>query len=129
MAGEDFSTRISGISGSFILRLQAAWRRFVTRLVTFWGISDRAQYGESLLDKPADELGKFGVPRTQSRELRRLPPILYGLPTNSGDTVSRIGAKEFPGSTRGPSELIEKLSFSHFVELLAHDDDTKRILL
>ena len=35
------------------------------------GGTDRAQYGEALLDKLADELGKLAIPRTQARELRR----------------------------------------------------------
>lgn len=100
---------------------------------------DRAQYGESLLDRLADELGKLAIPRTQARELRRyrlfyktypqiretLSPEFstrFHLPANLGVTDSQIE----PSAACRPTELIEKLSFSHLAELIAIDDETKR---
>jgi predicted nuclease of restriction endonuclease-like (RecB) superfamily len=103
------------------------------------GGMDRAQYGDSLLDRLADELGKRAIPRTYARELRRyrlfyktypqireaLSPEFstrFRLPANLGVTDSQIE----PSVSCRPNELIEKLSFSHFAELIAIDDNTKR---
>jgi len=105
--------------------------------------TDRAQYGEALLDKLADELGKLAIPRTQTRELRRYR-IFYTtypqiretltpefstrlhLPAKMGAGDSQIKPTAASQLTSPPTVLIEKLSFSHLAELIAIDDNTKR---
>ncbi len=101
--------------------------------------SDRAQYGEKLLDHLSDRLKQSGVTRTEVRELRRyrqfylaypqiretLSPELERLllpPRNLGTIL------ESPSPKLGvaASEVLAKLSFSHIAELLQCDDATKR---
>lgn len=100
---------------------------------------DRAEYGERLMDALADELTALGVSRCDRRELYRYrqfyltyPQIVealtpqfstrFHLPANLGVTDSQIE----PSAACRPTDLIEKLSFSHLAELIAIDDTTKR---
>jgi predicted nuclease of restriction endonuclease-like (RecB) superfamily len=109
---------------------------------------DRAQYGEKLMGRLADVLTGQGVSRCDRRELYRYrtfylayPQIVEALPPQfrsivagaqrasrpgpgSGDATIR--ETEPPHSGIAPKELITRLSFSHFVELLAVDDPLKR---
>lgn len=104
---------------------------------------DRAAYGEKLLARLAGELGKLGVVRTEERELRRYkqfyqvyPEIRESLspafslpdiaPQHSGDAASRMLDAASSGAGVDSKTLISRLSFSHFSELLAIDDATKR---
>lgn len=100
---------------------------------------DRARYGEALLDALASALRQIGITRSDARELRRyrlfyttypqirdaLPPefssrLLQGKDLGGGD--SQIP----PASQLDGGMLVAKLSFTHFAELLAIEDSTKR---
>jgi predicted nuclease of restriction endonuclease-like (RecB) superfamily len=101
--------------------------------------ADRAQYGESLLDRLSEELRRSGIPRSDARELRRYrlfysvyPQIREALTPefksqlflskDLGVSDSQMScASQFSGKT-----LISRLSFTHLVELVALEDDTKR---
>jgi predicted nuclease of restriction endonuclease-like (RecB) superfamily len=109
---------------------------------------DRAQYGEKLMGRLADVLAGHGVSRCDRRELYRYrtfylayPQIVEALTPQfrsivsgarkarrpepgSGDAAIRESAP--PQSGIAPGELITRLSFTHFVELLAVDDPLKR---
>jgi predicted nuclease of restriction endonuclease-like (RecB) superfamily len=105
--------------------------------------TDRAGYGEALLDKLADELESLGVTRVQPRELRRYR-LFYSmypqiretltpeftrhihLPANLGDTDSQIASSSHQQGECSPADLVQKLSFSHFAELIGIEDDNKR---
>ncbi len=103
--------------------------------------ADRASYGERLLAKLSARLVQDGVSRAEERELRRyrqfyqtypqireaLTPELHkslgllalGLP----DPIRESLTPEFEFSGR---DVITRLSFTHFVELLAVEDPLKR---
>ncbi len=101
--------------------------------------ADRAQYGESLLDRLSEDLRRNGIPRSDARELRRYrlfysvyPQIREALTPefrshlflseHLGVSDSRMFcASQFSGKT-----LISRLSFTHLVELVALEDNTKR---
>jgi predicted nuclease of restriction endonuclease-like (RecB) superfamily len=65
--------------------------------------ADRADYGDRLLAKLAERLGNEKMTRTQERELRRYRSFYLAA-----------------------HKLLERLSFSHFAELLAIDDPLQR---
>ena len=101
--------------------------------------ADRAQYGESLLNRLSEELRRNSIPRSDARELRRYrlfysvyPQIREALTPefrsrlflskDLGVSDSQMScASQFSGKT-----LISKLSFTHLVELFALEDNTKR---
>ncbi len=109
---------------------------------------DRAQYGEKLMNRLADELAQQGVTRCDRRELylyrvfylacpkivETLPPQFKSIVTaaressraadRSGDPA--IGESATPQSVISAKELIAKLSFSHIAEFVAIDDTLKR---
>lgn len=101
---------------------------------------DRAAYGEKLFARLAMELGKLNVSRSEERELRRyrhfyqvypqiretLPPELQQQILNSGDAVSHIQGELSRSTGMEGSQLLSRLSFSHFAELLTIEDETKR---
>ena len=109
---------------------------------------DRAQYGEKLMSRLADELTQQGVSRCDRRELYRYrtfyltyPLIVEALPPQFKSIVAdarkplRSGRKSGdpaiaesapPQFVIAAKELITRLSFSHFVELLAVEDPLKR---
>jgi len=107
---------------------------------------DRAAYGERLLPVLAERLAAAGLKRVDARELRRfrlfytiypqiretvtpelltrsgaqsLLPLLHFSPLAKRETLS----PEFPQSQ---PDLIQRLSFSHFCELLDLADETQR---
>jgi len=101
---------------------------------------DRAAYGERLVETLAETMRPMRIPRTDARELRRyrlfyllypeiresLSPELRSrwlLGKDLGDAVSQISGR------RGldAALLVSRLSFSHFVEFIGIDDDTKRL--
>lgn len=116
--------------------------------------ADRADYGGRLLERLAQQLGEAGLRRIDARELRRfrqlygtypqireaVTPVLAALPA-----TQRIGLPEIresvtpesvpvapPGTTSappalGPRLLLERLSFTHFAELLQIDAPQKRL--
>lgn len=102
---------------------------------------DRASYGERLLAKLSARLVQDGVSRAEERELRRyrlfyqtypqireaLAPELHKslqlLALGAPSPIREPAAPEFAFSGK---ELITRLSFTHFAELLAVDDPLKR---
>jgi len=103
--------------------------------------SDRAQYGERLLERLAEQLRKSGLSRVESRELRRyrqfyqlypqiresVTPELNHLLLGSISPLS-VEKRELPTPEWHHSgrEIISKLSFTHLSELIAIDDNLKR---
>jgi predicted nuclease of restriction endonuclease-like (RecB) superfamily len=109
---------------------------------------DRAQYGEKLMSRLAGELTQQGVSRCDRRELYRYrtfyliyPMIVEALPPQFKSIVAAVRKSVRSGRKSGDpaiaesappqfgiaaKELITKLSFSHFVELLAVEDPLKR---
>ncbi len=110
--------------------------------------NDRAQYGEKLMNRLADELTQQGVSRCDRRELYRYrvfylayPKIVETLPPQFKSIVTAaressraadkssdppIGESATPQSGISAKELIAKVSFSHIAELVAIDDMLKR---
>lgn len=101
--------------------------------------ADRAQYGESLLDRLSEELRRIGIPRSGARELRRYR-LFYSVYPQIRDALtpefsSRLLLRENSGVSDsqmsrafqiGGNTLISRLSFTHLVELIALDEATKR---
>lgn len=96
--------------------------------------ADRAEYGDRLLAKLAERLGNEKMTRTQERELRRYrtfylayPQIRESLSPESSACMAGIAlSSALPQSGVGAQKLLERLSFSHFAELLAIDDPLQR---
>ncbi|SJM91011.1 PDDEXK nuclease domain-containing protein [Crenothrix polyspora] len=103
--------------------------------------SDRAHYGDRLLERLSHDLLKAGVVRTEERELRRyrqfyttypqirdsLPPELKAQLSQHGTTaIPKIRDSLNPELTTFSKEIVGKLSFTHIAELLKCDDATKR---
>lgn len=101
--------------------------------------TDRAQYGETLIERLSDRLIQIGVSRAEPRELRRYRQFYLTYPqireTLSPELVKalepRIDAEniwESPTPKLGlaASDVLNRLSFSHIVDLLQCDDATKR---
>lgn len=115
--------------------------------------ADRAAYGEKLLEKVAARLAQTGLKRVDARELRRyrlfclsypqiwetmtpkFKALLHssGLPTIrksliSGSTPGAVKKRETasPELLQPGKMLLERLSFSHFAELLTLDDPLTR---
>ena len=110
--------------------------------------ADRAQYGEKLMSRLAGELTQQGVSRCDRRELYRYrtfyliyPMIVEALPPPFKSIVAAVRKSARSGRKSGDAaiaesapppfgiaakELITKLSFSHFAELLAVEDPLKR---
>ncbi len=111
--------------------------------------ADRASYGERLIEQLASRLGQTGLKRLDARELRRfqqfyraypqiretLAPVLASLPATGPFTLPSFRETPSPESgavlpTRpGPGSrlLLERLSFSHFAELLQIDPPLRRL--
>ena len=106
--------------------------------------TDRAKYGEALLQRLSESLAKIGLKRMDVRELRRYrqfylvyPQIRETLPpeftarlqwkANWGDTDSRIVQSKTSQFGIASSDLVQKISFSHINELISIEDDTKRL--
>ncbi len=99
---------------------------------------DRAQYGDRLIEKLAEELQQRGVSRSEARELRRyrlffqrypqirdsLAPEFHNLLREQGLSPS-VEIRESPTPNSG-GRLLTHLSFTHISELLKCDDDRKR---
>ena len=99
--------------------------------------ADRAAYGGRLLDSLAGRLQGGGLKRVDARELRRFrqfylvyPQIRVALPPELPVKTSR-DIRETPSpkspNTQVPAlHLLERLSFSHFTELLQMADSAQR---
>jgi predicted nuclease of restriction endonuclease-like (RecB) superfamily len=103
------------------------------------GGRDRAAYGEYLLEKLANRLHELGIKRVYERELRRYrqfyltyPQIRESLPpefnvfTFSPLSISLIRESLPPEFGISGIMLIEKLSFTHIVELMQIENSLKR---
>jgi len=101
--------------------------------------TDRARYGEYLLDKLAERLRRAGMKRVDTRELRRYrrfylaypqirealtPESLKMLPAYDTDITIREPAT--PELRMDGKTILEKLSFTHLAELIKIDDPLKR---
>ena len=112
--------------------------------------SDRANYGDYLLDKLSEQLVKNGLKRMDIRELRRfrqfythyphireaVTSVLASLPLPekiAPPEIRESATPEFqPNDSNGLSPicgrlLVERLSFTHFVELLQIESPIKRL--
>lgn len=95
---------------------------------------DRADYGSQLLGKLSEKLKKLKVSRIEPRELRRYrqfyqiyPQIRESLTPELQNKLSIINnEKRESTNTVSPTQLISSLSFTHIVELLSIEDNTKR---
>ncbi len=102
--------------------------------------TDRAEYGERLIDRLADALRKEGVRRADSRELRRyrrfyqvypqireaVTPELNSLLPLRENASQEIWEAVTPESSMSGNTLISRLSFTHLAELIEIDDPLKR---
>jgi len=103
------------------------------------GGSDRAAYGEKLLENLSSKLTERGLKRVDARELRRFrqfylaypqirealtPEFVKMLPTATSD--SKIRDSVAPGFQTEGRILLESLSFTHLDELIRLDDPLKR---
>jgi len=105
--------------------------------------TDRAQYGEALIDNLADRIQRLGVKRSSGRELRRYrqlyltyPHIWYDvsaefkrlLPDSISKKQPEIRESVTPKLSPSPvKNIITNLSFTHLAELIAIENDTKRM--
>lgn len=104
--------------------------------------SDRAQYGERLLDRLAEQLQKSGLKRVESRELRRYRQFYQFYPQIRESVTPELNRLLLGGEFPPPTEkrelptpelhnsgraIITKLSFTHLAELIAIEDNLKRI--
>ena len=114
--------------------------------------ADRAEYGARLLDSLSERLSKTGVSGVAPRSLRLYrqfylvyPQIWQTSPaktlmkflhstirqtlpaeiTSHSESAASIGS-QFSQPERISDELLNKMSFSHFAELITMDNDTKR---
>jgi predicted nuclease of restriction endonuclease-like (RecB) superfamily len=101
---------------------------------------DRARYGEMLMDKLATALQKRGTPRCDRRELYRyrefylsypqivesVTPQLVPISEKTRLAKERIVESATPQWATSRKLLLERLSFTHFVELLQIGDPFKR---
>ena len=99
--------------------------------------ADRAAYGERLFESLAERLRGLGVPRVDARELRRFRRFYETYP-QIRETVSPEFAERLPAGLLGNREtvsptsavpgrtLVERLSFSHLVELVGLSEPLAR---
>lgn len=112
--------------------------------------ADRAQYGESLLERLSQALAETGAVSYHPRELRRCRAFYLAYPEIRGTlspessvllnsvawallagdsamaSMQSIGGTLPPELSILPQRLVQSLSFSHFAELLAIDEPLKR---
>lgn len=132
-------TRIGDISSRFSTQAKIAVNLSLT--VRNWLIgyyiyqyeqkgSDRAGYAQQLLGKLAGKLEKLGISRTQERELRRYRQFYLYYPqireTLSPELITDADSIRDSLTPVSENRLLTRLSFSHIVELLNIDDETKR---
>lgn len=101
--------------------------------------TDRAQYGDQLIERLSARLLQAGVSRAEARELRRYrhfyltypqireslsPELSRMLPTQTDAGAFRETLP--PKLGVAASEVLTRLSFSHIVELLQCEDATRR---
>lgn len=101
--------------------------------------TDRAQYGDKLIERLSARLMQAGVSRTEARELRRYRQFYFTYPQIRESLSPELKRKLLPQADTGnfresvspalgiaAGEVLAKLSFSHIAELLQCNDATKR---
>ncbi len=101
--------------------------------------TDRARYGEALIERLADRLGLVGVSRIDVRELRRYRQFYFTYPQIRESLTPELAGRLLPQGGSGNiresptpklgiavGEILTKLSFSHLAELLQCTDATQR---
>ncbi len=101
--------------------------------------TDRAQYGDKLLERLSDRLVQAGVSRAEARELRRYRQFYLTYPRIRESLSPELSRALLPQADAGniresptpqlgvaASDVLTRLSFSHIAELLQCDDATKR---
>jgi len=101
--------------------------------------ADRAQYGDTLIERLSARLIQAGVSRAEGRELRRYRQFYLTYPqireSLTPELVRRLLPQTDAGNIResptpklgvAASHVLTKLSFTHIAELLQCDDKTKR---
>ncbi len=102
--------------------------------------TDRAQYGDKLIERLSERLIQAGVSRAEARELRRYRQFYLTYPQIRESLSPELGRKLLPQTDAGKireslppklgvaaGEILTSLSFSHIAELLQCDDATKRV--
>ncbi|MEI7694419.1 MAG: DUF1016 N-terminal domain-containing protein [Chlorobium sp.] len=101
--------------------------------------ADRAQYGDKIFELLSKRLMQAGVSRSEMRELMRYRQFYLTYPSIRETLSPELKNKLLPADTFNfresatpvlsstPAELLGKLSFSHIVELLQCEDETKRL--
>ena len=101
--------------------------------------SDRARYGDKIIELLSERLMQAGVSRSEARELRRYRKFYLTYPSIRESLSPELISKLLPFATTvnfreslspesgvAPDELLSRISFSHFAELLRCEDATKR---
>ena len=101
--------------------------------------TDRAQYGDKLIERLSDRLIQAGVSRAEARELRRYRQFYLTYPRIRETLSPELARKLLPQTDTGhvresqtptvgvaAGEILTRLSFSHIAELLQCGDATKR---
>ncbi len=101
--------------------------------------TDRAQYGDQLIERLSERLIPKGVSRAEPRELRRYRRFYLTYPRIRESLTPELRRTLLPqadaGSNResltpelgvATSEVLSRLSFTHIAELLPCEDETKR---
>jgi len=101
--------------------------------------TDRAQYGDTLLERLSARLRQAGVSRAEARELRRYRQFYLTYPQireSLTPEFARALLRQMDASSNresltpkfgvADSEVLTKLSFTHIAELLQCEDATKR---
>ncbi len=101
--------------------------------------TDRAQYGDALIERLSDRLISAGVSRAEARELRRYrqfyltyPQIRESLTPELAKSLVRQTNADDKRESMTPKlgiaagDILSKLSFTHIAELLQCDDEAKR---
>lgn len=101
--------------------------------------TDRAQYGDKLIERLSERLMQAGVSRAEARELRRYRQFYLTYPRIRESLSPELKRKLLPQAATGnfresetptlgiaAGEVLSKLSFSHIAELLQCDAATKR---
>lgn len=101
--------------------------------------TDRAQYGDKLIERLADRLIQAGVSRSEARELRRYRQFYLAYPQIRESLSPELG-RVIPPKTDASNnreslspklgvaagQVLTKLSFSHIAELLQCEEETQR---
>ena len=154
LAGFDFSALVAAIRQAHeYMAAQAGRAVNISLTLRNWVIgcyireyeqngADRAQYGERLLDLLAERLQKSGLKRVESRELRRYRQFYQLYPQIRESVTPELNRLLLEGKFSLPAEnresptpelhnsgrvIITKLSFTHLAELIAIEDNLKRV--